>query len=111
MIVAARSPSVECPAEWCVRSFRTPQLRHHLEPLSDSNASIRPAVELKVPFPYRHDRHGLPVAAVLLRKPAVAQQQDAEVYFSRALRQYRLRWSQPEQIGLNSCPKQPTRDL
>src|SRR5205807_3128660 len=103
--------SVECPWELCNRWSHTLQVRHHLEALSDSNASIRPAVELKVPYPYRHDRHGLSVAAVLLRKPAVAQQQDAEVYFSRALRQYRLHWSQPEQIGLNSFPKQPTRDL
>src|SRR5260221_14707173 len=89
----------------------TLQVRHHLEALSDSNASIRPAVELKDLYLYRHDRRGLPVAAVLLRELATALLQDAEVSFSRALLQYRLRWSQPEQIGLNSFPNQPTRGL
>src|SRR6266566_8042807 len=103
--------SVYAPSEWCNMRSHTLQVRHHLEAPSDSNASIRPGAELRDPYLYRHDRHGLPVAAMLLREPAVARLQDAEVYSSHAWRQCRRHWSQPEQIGLNNFPKQPTRGL
>src|SRR5436305_6879906 len=103
--------SVEWPSECCNSRSHTLQVRRRLEAPLGSNVSIRPAVELKGLYLYGHDRHGLPVAAVLPRELAAARLQDAEVSFSHALRQYRLRWSQPGQSGLNSFPKQPTRGL